>query len=542
MEKKNQKLYLAAIGLAVIALIVVVAFEPGSLNFRNDTDYERQAQLANEELRLYEEFLASLEPNYTANQQFLQKIATEDLVRKEVEETLQTKQRITIPTLATAELNIQDRTDRDSVVNYFNKTKSMLDNYQQQTQVGQIDIFSSNSDANRLASVQEETRRLITNLRTSEVPKPLTELHKSTVLALSEYEVVFGTAAEYARGPDFNPWSTVYNKYAVIDNRLGVVKNELNKLNQTYAILPAGQEALSFSLVKTAHAQFGLVTVGTDWQMILYEGIKTGLARAFTQFAMQMIDKLVSHIEKNFAIASQLYYSQELGRFYSVEYLKKFVQDPLDQEIITKFIPEYFCVSPDKRKLRQIFVAKARQNVGNDLVINPADPDFFNKLARLGGDEKNYPVWWEGYYESLAVKTKLEADIAANKEVLSPGVKTGRDIISNQVQKTVSSIMSVQQSAISGAMDLGTGNADNIAGELVAGIVQNLVNKFLFTPLTGGQSSGPGGIGIIAERDVCLATAAIKPLIPLPSTKYEKDSETAQTIPSTPPFNPNSPR
>ena len=532
MEDKNKKIIFGVIALAILALVTVNVWEPGQWSFRDSSNYEEQARLAQEELEQYQALLASIEPNYAASQQLLQKIATDELVQKEVDTALQTNQRIEIPTLANAELNISNRTDRDFMVNYLTKTQSMIQNYQDEAKLDQQPFFAAYTNAAESARGQAATASLTANLRQMEVPRDAIELHKATIVALDEYGQVFGAAKDYAQNYDTNPWPTVYNKYSVIDNRLAVVKSELKTLDKTYALGDA-DTLVDFSLVKTAHAQF-VVDVANDWQQILYEGIKTGLARSFAQFSVQMIDKLVAQIEKNFAIASQLYYSNELGRFYSVEYMKKFVEDPLDQDIITKFIPEYFCVSPDKRKLKDIFVAKARDNVGNDLIINPSDPDFLDKLARLGSDEKNYPIWWEGYYESLAAQTKAEADKAATKEVISPGLKSGRDIVNTQVTKTISSIMGVQESAISGAMDLGTSNADNIAGELVAGIVQNLVNKFVFTPISGGSTSGPGGIGIIAERDVCLATPQIKPIIPIAEGGYVPPT-TVNTPPTIPP-------
>jgi len=85
-------------------------------------------------------------------------------------------------------------------------------------------------------------------------------------------------------------------------------------------------------------------------------------------------------------------------------------------------------------------------------------------------------------------------------------------------------------------MNLGSSNSENIAGQLVASVVQNLVNKFIFTPLAGGSTSGPGGIGIIAERNVCLATAQIKPVVPITGTTY-----TTPTSPNVPPTTSNPP-
>ncbi len=541
MIDKNKKAAYAVIVMAIVALLIVTVWQPGEWSFRDRTDYDEQARLADEELQAYREFLAELKPNYEASQQMLQKIATEEVVRKEVEETLQTKQAISIPQLASTELNISSRTDRDFMQNYLIKTKSMFDNFVETAKPADQDLFSNSSSSLQILRAEQAVTELVNNLKSIEVPQNAAEMHKSSIVAYQEYGNLFSKARAYAPGSDENPWPTVYNKYAVIDNQLAKVNTDLENINRTYAFGP-DVELPEFSLVKTAQAQWA-VTVVTDWQQIVFEGIKSGLASAFAQFSVVMIDKLVSHIEKSFAIASQLYYSNELGRFYSIEYMKKFVENPIDQDIIQKFLPEYFCVNPDAKKLEQIFTAKARTNVGSDIVINPSDPDFLQKLARLGGDEKNYPLWWEGYYESLAAQTKAEAQAAATKEVISPGIKTGRDLIKGQVNKTVSAIFNVQESAISGAMNLGTNNTENVVGQLVSGVVQNLVNKFIFTPISGGSSTS-GGIGVIAEKDVCLDVQQVKPIIPLPDSTYNAPTGTDSPIPEytpptgTPPFDP----
>ncbi len=317
-------------------------------------------------------------------------------------------------------------------------------------------------------------------------------------------------------------------------------KTELNKLEQRYAYdFSVPNEQNHSLLIKSANAQWIVTDV---WQKV-WEGIKIGLAKSFAAFSINMLDKLVQHIEKNFAIASQLYYSNDLGRFYSVEYMQKFVQDPLDQDIIQKFLPQYFCVNPTAGELKQIFTAKARANQGTDMVIDPNDPQFLTKLARLGGDERNYSGWWEDYYTTLAAQTQREAETAAAKEVLSPGLKSGRDIVNGQINKTMASIFNVKEAAISNTIGLGTGNADNPVGQIVAGVVEGLVNKFVFTPIGGGSSGG--GIGIIAEQNVCLKTPQMKPIAALPGSEYDNpNGELPGDIPlppapgTTPPFNP----
>lgn len=537
MEDKNKKISYAVIGLAIVALLVVTIWEPGQLSFKDRTDYDAATKAAQEELKLYQSFLAELNPNYAASQQLLKKIATEDIVRQQVEATLNTKQRIVVPQVATSELKVSTRKDAGFIINYLTDVNSMVANYRSAISSSINNLFVDNASTVDLQKGKAETAKFVASLKSVEVPASLVEMHKANLVSFQKYGEIFEDAASYSQGSVAEPWAEFYQNYAVIDNRLAVVNSELDKVAQQYAAAGELQATLNIPGIKTAQAQLaGVVTVTTDLKRDILEGIKIGLAKSFASFSIKMLDKLVAHIEKSFAIASQLYYSNELGRFYSVEYMKKFVSNPLDQDIIQKFLPEYFCVNPNKRELNQIFVAKARENIGSDLTINPNDPDFAQKLARLGSDEKNYPQWWEGYYESLAARTKAQADSAATKEVLSPGVKTGRDLVSNQVNKTVSAIFSVQEAAISGAINLGTNNTENPVGQLVAGVVENLVNKFVFTPISGG-ASGSGGIGIIQERNVCLDTAVIKPLIPLPASGYESPAN-APASGGTPPFVP----
>jgi hypothetical protein len=524
-----RKYMLGFIIVAVIVLVTTVAINPGSFVFQDNTDYEAQKKLAEQDAKQYEALLASIEPNYVASQQLLEKIATEDVVRQDVEETLQTNQRLVTPVIANAEINLSARDDLPTAVNYINKAGSMIDNYNATIQPKLGTVFSDHTDTSAVASARIETQKLIENLRDLPVPQSAVELHKAELASYQKYFEFLDTASAYANGTDTDPWPDVYGQYLVIDNRLDLAKTEFNKLEQKYAYDFSSQvDGSGLAFVKTAQAQW---TVTDIWNAA-WQGIKVGLAKSFAAFSIKMLDKLVAHIEKSFAIASQLYYSNDLGRYYSVEYMKKFVADPIDQDIIQKFLPQYFCVNPTQKELKQIFTAKAAANQGTDIVIDPSDPDYLNKLARLGGDEKNYPQWWEGYYTALANQTRAEAEAAATKEVLSPGLKSGRDIISGQINKTMSSIFNVQEAAISNTIGLGTNNADSPVSQIVAGVVSGLVNKFIFTPIGGGSG---GGIGVIAEQNVCLKVPKLKPIVALPDSQQTPTSSELPPVTGTNP-------
>lgn len=522
-----RKYLLGIILVMVAALLTITIINPGSLGFKDPTDYDAQRKLAQQQAEQYQALLDSVQPDYQASQQLLKKIASEDLVRQEVESSLNVSQKVVVPTVLNSELTLTSRNSRPEVVDYVNKLGSMISNYNNEVQPHVAQTFTDGTNPSDVNAALARTKSLAQSIRGLAVPSDAVEMHKAYIVAYDTYGSFLNTASQYAAGSNLEPWASIYGQYQVIDNRLAVANTELKKLTNKYALnVPLETDFAvghDHALVKVAQAQLAVV----DVKAVVEVGIRAGLARAFAKFAITMLDKVVAHIEKNFAIASQLYYSQELGRYYSIEYMKKFVNDPLDQDIIQKFLPQYFCVNASKKELKQIFTAKAIANQGTDIIIDPNDPDYINKLARLGGDERNYGDWWEDYYTTLAATTQQEADSAATKEVLSPGLKSGRDLISGEINKTMSSIFHVEEAAITGTINLGTSNSDNLIGEMVAGVVENLVNKFVFTAIGSGSTNG--GLGVLAESDVCLRTPKIKPVTPLPSSEQTATPQTTPT-------------
>ncbi len=529
MENKK-KISLLLILCVVSILVLVNIIQPAQFGFVDNTDYQALQKQAALEAEQYKKILADANPNYAASQQLLEKIATDDIVKEQLDLALNTNQKIVIPEISNTDVKIASRTDNSAMVDYLNNVTSISKNYNSSAQSSYEDLFAPRGDTSKLSGGLEQTKKAIDNLKSLSVPKDAVELHKANLVVLASYRDMYQSSLDYSNQKVTDPWADLYKDYRIIDNRLAKIKTEANKIAENYALDRSGG-----FFIKTANAQFATATVITaDLERAVIEGVKAGLAKSFANFAIQMLDKLIAHIEKNFAIASQLYYSNELGRYYSVEYMKKFVSDPIDQDIIQKFLPEYFCIQPKAGDLKKIFQAKARENIGTDLIIDPNDPQFLQKLAKLGGDEKNYPEWWEGYYQALASQTQSQAESAANKEVLSPGLKSARDIVNNQITKTMASVFNTQEAAINGTINLGTNNADNIVGQITANIVQSLVDKFVFTPLgasTSGSSSVAGSIGILQEKNVCLAVPQIKPVAPLPNTTYSGSDTTPPFVP-----------
>ena len=521
---KQKYVFWGTLGLIVI-LAAVTLSNPVNFLYKDQTNYDLLRQQAEDQQQQYQKLLDSVQPDYAASRQFLKKIATEDLVSQEVKQALDPSQKIVVPDIPDSQLKILPRGTALDAKKYFIDLAANLSSYSNSLKTASATVFSQDQKPGDAAHAAQITNNLVVKLKQAPVTKDAVAFHKAQIQAFQNYSDVFQIAEDNSLAADDPAWKKIYKDYAIINSQVDLLNTEFLKLSSKYKLselvvpMAGGQEASSF-FAKSAQAQLSTVTV-EDLPARIREAIKIGLARAFAKFSIQMLDKVVAQIQKNFTIASQLYYSQELGRYYSIEYLKKFVQDPLDQKVIENFLPEYFCIPKNKDELKQIFTAKAKQYLAGQgaAVLDVNDPTFWQKLDVYGAPEvANSETWYNSYYDELANHTQALADAAASKEVLSPGVKTGRSILQNQIDKTAASIFGVQQAAIEGTINLGINNTENVVSQIVAGVIENLVNKYVFTAIGSGQG---GSIGVLQEQNVCLRTPKINPIVPLGQTTYE---------------------
>lgn len=514
---KEQKAYFIIAMVTMVILIIVTFVRPANFLFEDKTDYSARQKQNEAEQKEYKKYLDSLETSQQASQQLFKELVSEEDVRKTIEAELDINQKIPRPDIPTNTLQTIEQTGQDVLVEYFTKVVGMTLAENEQASGVLPGLFAPGVPADTFDQLSIRQNRLVKDLRGLPVPKEALEYHKAQILAFEHYGNLIRSAQSYARNSNAISWPDVYRNYLIINDQISTANNAFAKLNNKYnfsAILNKNFAATSAdsNLVPTAEAVFGIgdttIVVGNIPEAI-WRAVREALARAFARFAIETLDKLVSSIESNFAIASQLYYSEALGQVYVNEYLNKHVNNPLDKDIIKRFIPEFFCLPQNREELTAIFTGKAKEYLGFDpTTLDPSDPDFYIKLAKSG----NYlasPDGQELYYRDLANQAASAASDAATKEVLSPGLKSPRDLVNNQITKTLSSIFNTQAAAISGSISLGTNNVENIVGQMVAGIIENLLNKFVF--------SG----AVLQEQAVCLSIPSSKPVIPSTPTDYE---------------------
>ncbi|MCC7356646.1 MAG: hypothetical protein IT410_03460 [Candidatus Doudnabacteria bacterium] len=513
---REQKGYFVVTMLTIVVLIVVTFWRPTGLRFGND-NVDRSVQSVQEERDQYSEYLASLQADSAASKELLKEIVTEDAVRAEVELLLQTDQDIPTPDIPTSTLSVTEQTGTQPLTDYFTKTFGATLAHNEQVNQSVQSLFTPDTSTQLVQSLRARNDSLVKDLRGIAVPKEALAYHKSQILAFEHYGNILEAAEDFSRSSSSVAWSSVYRNYSIINNEIDTANVQFGALNNKYKFSEAisnhfALTSASSPFVHSADAIFGLgdftIVVG-DIPQEIWQAIREALARSFARFAITMLDKVVQSVEENFAITSQLYYSEALGQLYTKEYLAKYVQDPLDQELIKRFLPQYFCLPSNREELTSIFTQKAKDYLGYDPAnLDPSDPDFYLKLAK-SGDFLASPDGQELYYRDLASQAGSAASSAATKEVLSPGLKSPRDLVNNQIQRTMASIFNTEAAAINGSIQLGTNNVETIVGQLVASVIENLLNKFVF--------SG----AVVQEQSACIGIPLTKPVIPSQPTDYE---------------------
>ena len=238
--------------------------------------------------------------------------------------------------------------------------------------------------------------------------------------------------------------------------------------------------------------------------------------RALTHFANQYLEDLVNKIEESYKIANFLYYSDALvSGQYLQDYMDKYVQDAMDQRMVLAFVPQITCgrnidISGELRKKAQDYLGYNPKDLKFD------DPNFDAKLARMG-DFYSSPAGWEQHYEGLAKKAAAEAKAAAQAEITSPGVKTGRTEATattpTSISATVNSILNNQAAAIEAALKLGTDNAAEMASKIAQDTIFKYIKKFAFKG------------SVFKEQSVCIETPTLNPITPIGDQNREPDKE-----------------
>lgn len=526
LETKEQKQTL--LGAGVLVLILAAITLASNPNFRyKEPPASQNLNSGAVDAQKYLQYVQNLKIDSEASQAVFEKILTQADIKKEVENELQVNQTIIKPQIDASKFTKSAESGRNAVMDYLAKLTGSGLNFNTNSKQASQALFSQ--DINSLYDLKNQQDKILREVLQLAAPGEAAKLQESTAKAFTAYGNLIEAALAYAKGEADKPWARLYHEYAVINEQFNIVNAEVGRLSAKYNIadLPIQpvyafeDNASKFHFIKRADAFLGIgdvtITVG-DIPSIIKGAIEEGLTTSFANFMGAMLNKLIAKIESNYMIANFLYYTDALvAGQYTDDYLQKYVQDTVDRQIIKRFIPQFTC-GQQTSDLAPIFQAKAREFLGFDVgSLRPSDPDYYQKLARIG-DPLSFSVGWEKYYEGIAAEAETEAEKAAERELISPGLKTPRDTVNSAIAVSVNNIVSASRASLNALMNLGIGTAKNFISGFVSQLTQNLVNKFVFR---GAVAAGQGSLGVLKEQKTCLAAAQLQPVLPLDVTTYQ---------------------
>lgn len=526
LETKEQKQIFAG----CVVLIIILGF----ISFWHRPDFQYapapHATSSSQDIlasKAYLDYLNSLQISPAASKELFQQIITKEDIKKEVEQSLQTNQEIVQSQIEVQNIKASSATGQKAILDYLTNSVGPVLAFNKQT--GDLNKSLFDGESNAAADILSQYQTLRSDLVKVLVPKEALSLHKDLLASFEAYGNLLKVSGDYAAQKNTNPWPAVYAAYASINQSNLAYSRDFDVLQKKYQLsrqpplyyFAESSKQSKFSLIPKAQAFLGFgdvtITIG-DIPSLIMDAVKQGLVTSFSRFMGQFLEKIISKIESNYVISNFLYYSDALvAGQYTDDYLNKYVSDSLDRNIIKTFIPQLSCgAHPD---LGPVYQAKANQYLGFDPnTLDPKDPNFYQKLARVG-DFMSSPQGWQLYYQDLARQAESEAQRSVDRELGSSGLKTPRDTVSGAISASINSIVSAEQASFGTLLQLGIFNADSVISSLVSELTQNLVNKFVFSGAV--VNNGNGQIGVLKDQPTCLAAAQFKIILPISPTQYQ---------------------
>jgi hypothetical protein len=508
----QQKIVVAICGVLVVVLSLISVLNRPDITVRDSEDYESLAAADRKSQQEYQEYLRSIETDPEASKRLLQDLVKESDVRKEVEAELGVGKPVSPVAISDASLIISEQSTSQNLNRYFNQVLALEQSNLSKASDVSESLFSDETSSSVAEKAARDAAAASEQMRTTPVPREALAFHKATLATFYEYQQVVEQAAEQAKSRPVD-WQRVYRSYAVTDSQLPVMEKELARIDQKYALGLFNPLVLESNNglpgVKIAQAQFG-TTIIADIPRVAERVLRFVLARAFASYVVNYMQGVITRIEDTYKISNFLYYTDALVQGqYADDYLKKYISNVTDREIVKKLIPEFSCNADNRDQLKVVYKAKAREFIGYDPnSIRPTDADFYNKMSSLGNFFAS-PQGWELYLQDVAAQTRAEAKSTAVLEQIAPGTKVSREA-DKAIAVTLKTVEKGLDKAFDSIFDVGTGNGgEGPATKIVANVMSTLFNKFVFKG------------AVFQEQKVCLNTTVLTPLVPADNGTYD---------------------
>lgn len=527
MHKINkQQLTVAAIAALVLVLTIVSLTSRSNFTYRDTTDYaalKKQQQTEYEkQLREYTKQLEAVDGDPVASRQIMQSLVSYDDVRAEVDKALNVKQKIVLPAVADSQIHIKKTATHQDAVDYFTAWDERIRAFNDSVIQDVRDGYNNNSSLSNARAINK-TEQFLDDLYNMPVPNDpdIIAFHKGEI-GLKEVHVnQLKLAENFATLSTDAPWPELYQDTMRTNQILYADKDRVLRINKAYA-LNLDTKMLGFSdgfsdwLQSTlgtpvAHAAVPVITVPgsvintiVDLPRWAQWSLEETLGIAFNQLMVAQLRQWLDKLTKNYTIANFLYYSDALvNAQYTNDYLKKYVTNDSDKNIVKGLITQINCGKLDLAKLKPLLQTKALEYLGFDPSkdLDLSSPNFYAQVNRAGHLMSD-PDGAFVFYKSLAQVVENEAKSTAKTELQSGGSKAARtDTGSLAIKLPAGTTLNAALANMINALDVGNSQSLSPSGKLAAALFSDLINTFIFK-----------GATVYKEQAVCLALPQVSPI------------------------------
>ncbi len=497
LETKEQKqLFFTTIALIVVLLVVSIWHRPQTV-YVDQTNYSAAEKAYQDRMQATMAYLAALNTSPKASQMLFEEVMPQAVVEQEVVKALKADQQFTPPAVPDSEIKVAKKTGRKEIGDYMMKGGGYFQELGSAADPMLNDLFAKGTNGASVQPLVSKAQDALEKYRQLSVPSEAVQFHKGAILALQAYVDVVKNAQAYAEGSLDDPWPSVYQDYLVAHEGVMNAQSNYQHLNSKYNLTAYYQEQSDAGLAKgnifvpAAHAQWLTIDV---WEKVK-QIVEVIIATALVQFELAFVNMLINKLEQTYRISNYLYYADAvMSGQYVQDYLKKYVPDNIDKQLIQNFIPQITCgMSPD---MRAALKAKADQHLGYDpATLNPSDPDFYSKMGRAG-DYLSRPDGWEMDYQDVAQQSIAAAKEAVNNELNAPGMKSARTLLGDILKPAQMFLESIRVS-LQKALNMSDPSNSNLipAAKIASNITQALLNQYLFQGV------------VIKEQSTCVIPA-----------------------------------
>lgn len=506
-----------ASALALI-LVIVTLWSPTSFRLSNQKTNQSQSEIQYQE---YKKLLEQIKPDPDASKKLFEEIISQVEIKQKVENEFQVKQSVEAPVLPKGTVKVSG-TGKEAVVSYFKSLGELINDYNSNVEPVSSESFSEYADLNSLKSAISKSTAYFNQLKSLPVPSELAKFHEAHLLTVQSQKELFQSALAFQSGINTSPWPEVYKQHIISNSQFAITDKEFEQVDKQNSIKDISlvdpvkrnfaQQVWGSVKIKQANAFAGVmdtVVVVGDVPQAVKQVEEKLLSAAYATYITGFLQYLSKQINFTYTVSNVGYYFDSVYKGqYLPNYLDKYVR-PEDRELVKLFLGKLTCGKFDPQKLQPILYARAFDHLGfNPSEIDYSSPDYTDKIAAVG----EFLATDLGQREQLlgqADAADAEANRATILELTGSGVKSQRDLKSNQISASLAVIQSAQNASLQSLLSLGNDNTENLVSTVVSKILQSFTSNFVFQG------------AVFQEEAVCTPIPVLDPVIPGEAAAYK---------------------